>query len=181
MKPTAIILALTLLASLPVLAQSSVNYKVEEYVFNSGGHPSNGTVMTSGQYRISLDAIGESITGTFLSSAQYRMEGGFGAAYPPPREVPGLIFTDSTTMSWSPEKSAGVYNLYRDLMSNLATLGYGDCEQYDISGPPTTDVDTPPLDDGYFYLVTAENRLGEEGTKGSDSDGSQRPNSSPCP
>ena len=32
-----------------------------------------------------------------------------------------------------------------------------------------------------FYLVTARNRLGEEGTKGYRSPGIERPNDAPCP
>jgi hypothetical protein len=34
---------------------------------------------------------------------------------------------------------------------------------------------------GLFYLLTAENRLAEEGTIGTDSDGGERANDSPCP
>jgi hypothetical protein len=32
-----------------------------------------------------------------------------------------------------------------------------------------------------FYLVTGENRLGEEGTKGRTSTGAERVNPTPCP
>ena len=38
-----------------------------------------------------------------------------------------------------------------------------------------------PAGNGYFYLVTARNRLWEEGTKGSSSAGAQRANPAPCP
>ena len=48
---------------------------------------------------------------------------------------------------------------------------YGNCEQQEITGETTTDTDTPPGGDGYFYLVTAENRVDEEGTKGTDGEG----------
>ena len=83
--------------------------------------------------------------------------------------------------SWNPERSVGVYNLYRDLLGNLSGLGYGDCEQSDLPGTTATDTDRPPAAGGFFYLITAENRLREEGTKGFDSSGSGRPNPSPCP
>jgi hypothetical protein len=36
------------------------------------------------------------------------------------------------------------------------------------------------VDDGFFYLVTVENRLSEEGTKGFDSGGGERTGSA-CP
>ena len=38
----------------------------------------------------------------------------------------------------------------------------------------TTDGDTPSSSQGYFYLVTVENRLDEQGPKGIDSYGAPR-------
>jgi hypothetical protein len=46
--------------------------------------------------------------------------------------------------------------------------------------PTATDPASPPPDSIYFYLVTAENRLGEEGTKGYSSSGVER-HGSDCP
>jgi hypothetical protein len=66
-------------------------------------------------------------------------------------------------------------------MSNLSGLVYGNSHQQDIAGETTRDTTVPPGGDGYFYLVTAENRLGEEGSKGTDSGRMPRGNSSPCP
>jgi hypothetical protein len=109
------------------------------------------------------------------------MGGSFAACYPPPGEVPDLRFSDDETLEWQPEKSVGHYNLYRDLVSNLSGLGYGECDQYDLPDESTTDTDPVSVGDGFFYLVTVENRLGEEGTKGRDSDGSERPNPNFCP
>jgi hypothetical protein len=45
----------------------------------------------------------------------------------------------------------------------------------------TTDPDVPSVTTGYFYLVTADNRLDEEGTKGFRSNGTERGNPAPCP
>jgi hypothetical protein len=39
----------------------------------------------------------------------------------------------------------------------------------------------PDPGQGFFYLVTARNRLAEEGTKGSTSAGVPRSNAFPCP
>ena len=97
------------------------------------------------------------------------MDGSFVAGYPPPGEIAGLSFSDVETLVWSTERSAGVYNIYRDSMSSLSSLGYGICEQQGLLTATTTDTDAVPVGEGFFYLVTVENRLGEEGTKGLDS------------
>ncbi len=84
--------------------------------------------------------------------------------------APCLVFTDSETLTWPAEQSAGVYNLYRDDTSD----GFGNCEEQDIAGTTTTDSSTPTTANTFFYLVTAENRLDEEGTKGFQSSGTER-------
>jgi len=85
--------------------------------------------------------------------------------------VRGLRFTDHQTLVWDPERSIGTYSLYRGLLDSLA--GYGDCEQQDLEGETTEDSSPPPTGAGYFYLVTASNRLDDEGTLGWDSAGAQ--------
>lgn len=170
-----------LLAVAPVLAQSSAGFKLEEHVLNAGGHPADGTVLMSAGFRIRLDSIGEEIVRSGLSSASFRIDAGFAGSYPAPGEVLGLRFDDRVTLVWNSERSVGIYNLYRDLLSSLSGLGYGDCQQQDLDTATATDPDTPPLADGFFYLVTAENRLREEGTKGLDSNDGERSNPAPCP
>jgi len=165
---------LSTFALVPALAQSSASYKLEEHVVNAGGHPANGTTMASANFRVTLDSIGEALVGAEMGSASYGMGSGFGIAYLPPGETGGMWFSDHDTMHWDAEPSAGAYNVYRDLMSSLAALGYGDCFAPGVSGTTGTDAGTPPASDGWFYLVTAENRLGEEGTKGWDSTPTQR-------
>jgi len=174
MRPLLIPLVLLLVS--PAAAQESASYKLTEQTFNAGGDPSHGVVLTSTSYAITLDAIGDSVAGRNLSSGSYQMEGGFVAAYPPPGEVQGVSFTDPITLSWDPERSVGDYNLYRDLMSNLSGLGFGVCEQQEIQDSATLVDDTHELEtgEGYFYLVTAENRLDEEGSKGYSHGGSER-------
>ena len=103
------------------------------------------------------------------------MEGGFGSTYPPPGEVSGLRFVDGSILAWDPEWSAGKYNLYRDLLGNLSGLGFGGCEQPGLTGTTVADATPmPPPGDGHFFLVTVENRLAEEGTKGFRTDGAER-------
>jgi hypothetical protein len=111
----------------------------------------------------------------------YKIGGGFVAPYPPPGEVSGLVFSDNQTLVWDPEPSTGIYNLYRDLISSVTGLGYGSCEQQDLPNETAVDPGLPPGDDGYFYLVTVENLLAEEGTKGFATNTTERANPAPCP
>ncbi len=162
------------------LAQQSSSYKLSEQTFNAGGHPANGVVLASTSFTVRLDAIGGSFAG-IGGSGSYRADGGFTAAYPPPGEVLALSFLDATTLKWRPERSAGVYSLYRGLLTGLSGLGYGDCQQHDLTTETAIEPGTPPTQDGWFYLVTVRNRLREEGTKGTNSAGAERLNPHPCP
>ena len=156
-----------LLSSGVVLAQSSTSYQLEEYAFNAGGTPSQGQELTSASFSITLASIGDSIAATGMSSSSFQLDVGFDVAYPPPGEVLGLMLTDKETLVWDVEPSAGLYNRYRDDTSD----GYGNCEEQDIAGTMTTDSSTPSAGNTFHYLVTVENRLAEEGTKGFRSDG----------
>ena len=173
---------LALLLVCPAFAQESTSYKVKESVFNAGGDPSQGSVLSSASYRIRLDAVGDSVVQTGLQGPSFHLDGGFVSAYPPPAEIAGLRFlADKVTLRWDPEKSVGAYNLYRGPLTALAGGSTGSCLQATIAGEAATDQATPPLGDGYFYLTTARNRLDEEGTKGYRSSGVERPNPLPCP
>lgn len=177
-----IIIFLMLLLSSWIFAQESTNYKLKAHVFNEGGNPDGGIILTSANFKLSIDSNGEGILGMSLSSPLFKMDGGFIVAYPPPGEVHALLFDkDHITLKWNPEKSVGTYNLYRNLLSNLFGGGYGNCKEYGIENEQTTDTETPPTGYGYFYLVTAKNRIAEEGTMGYNSAGTERSNSNPCP
>lgn len=164
----------------PAWGQQSATYDLEEHRLNQGGNPVNGVVLASSSFRLSLDAIGDPAVLTGLSSASYRFDVGPLAPYPPPGEVLDLRFTSKTTLVWMPEKSVGDYALYRGLVSTLPG-GYGSCIAANLPAATANDSGTPPVGEAYFYLVTAENRLDEEGTKGKDSAGVERPNPAPCP
>ena len=160
--------------TLAVLGQESASYKLKESVFNVGGHPAGGVALSSASYQIKLDAVGESVLRQDLGSASFRMDAGFVSAYPPPRETRGLRLPTPTQLQWDPEGSVGTYNLYRGLLSTLSGLGYGACLQQNLTTESATDASIPAAANGYFYLVTAENRLAEEGTKGFNSAGGER-------
>ncbi len=156
-------------------AQTSPSFELEEQTFNGGGTPSLGTDPSSASFSITLSSLGEGASAGGSNSSSFALDSGFPAFYPPPGEVAPdcglaagscLVFTSSDTLTWPAESSPGGYNLYRDLITSLAGLGFGQCEQPNLSGPTAVDSDPVPAGDGFFYLVTAENRLGEEGTKG---------------
>ena len=153
------------------VAQQSASFTLEEHTFNAGGNPDGGVILTSASFQITLDSIGDNAVATGLSSASFQLDSGFPTAYPPPGEVEGLELTDNVTLVWNIEKSIGSYNLYKDLLSSLSTLNYGTCTQEDIADETATDVAVPSSGQGFFYLVTAENKLTEEGTKGACIDG----------
>ncbi|MBZ5639506.1 MAG: hypothetical protein LAO51_12235 [Acidobacteriia bacterium] len=163
------------------IAQTSANYKLTEFTFNNGGDPRNGSYAASANYRIRLDAIGDAVASAGLSSASHHMGGGFVSDYPPPGEVEGHLFLNRTTLTWSPEKSVGSYDVYRALISSLSGLAYGTCLQNGLTTESATDAATPSAGNGYFYLITARNLLGEIGTKGYASSGIERANAAPCP
>ncbi len=162
------------------LAQESPSYKLKEHVLDAGGNPDGGVVLASASFHVKLDAIGEGVSGPGLGGPSYHMDGGFVPAYPPPGEVRNLRFSSKTTLLWNPEKSVGDYDIYRDLLSTLPG-NFGACLEHDIASETGVDAGTPTAGTGYFYLVTAENRLDEEGTKGFRSNGTERPNPAPCP
>jgi len=164
----------------PAVAQSSASYRLTEQALNAGGHPANGVIATSPGYRITLDAIGDGVVAPLLSGTGYALSNGFVSTYPPPGEVSELRLVDATTLDWLPETSAEVYELYRNGLGTLPGT-YGACLQPGVGGTTTTDPAAPPSKQGYFYLVTARNLLGEEGTKGTNSAGAPRPNPAPCP
>lgn len=177
-------LGLTLALLLPgeSAAQSSARYRLDESVVNGGGEPRRGVVVSSAGFRLTLGAIGAALSGNDATGPSFLLAGGFVPAYPPPTEVLHLLFhPDRITLSWDDHPAAGTYALYRDLLSNRAAPGAGNCLQSGIAPASTADKALPPVGEGFFYLATAVNRLHEEGTLGSRSDGVERLNDSPCP
>ena len=135
-----------------VLAEESASYKLKEHTFNSGGTPSQGTVLTSASFSITLASMGDTVAATGMSSSSFQLDTGFDAAYPPPGEVVGLRLTDEETFVWSSESSAGLYNLYRDDTRD----GFGNCEEQNLTATTTTDTSTPAVGSVFYYLVTVQ-------------------------
>lgn len=163
------------------LAQTSSHYILEEHTLNAGAHPAAGVVMTSAVFRVTLDAIGDGTTAPSVVGAQYRLTAGFVGTYPPPGEVRNLRMLPLAMLLWDPDGAAGDYNIYRALLNTLSGLTFGACAQSEVPQASATDATVPGPGQGFFYLVTAENRLDEEGTKGFRSNGVMRANAAPCP
>src|SRR5215510_4980452 len=120
------------------LAQESASYKLKEHVFNGGGNPDQGAVLLSASFHIKLDAVGDEVGASGLAGASYHMNGGFVLGYPPPGEVTNLRFSNKTTLLWDPEKSAGDYDVYRDLVSTFPG-NFGACLEHGIATETTVD------------------------------------------
>lgn len=176
MRKTLILLAA--LASAGVaMAQSSASFEIKAQAFNAGGQPVS---VGSADFQIRLGSIGESVAAVSLGSASFGLDSGLGVSFSPPGEVTGVRFDDHVTLAWNPEKSSGAYNLYRSLLSAIAP-GFGACNQSNLPGETANDAAVPGAGTGFFYLVTAENVLAEEGTKGFQSTNVERANAAPCP
>ncbi len=162
------------------VAQQSPSFRLSEQALNCGGHPANGIILSSVHFRITSDAIGDAVAAVIMTGASFQMTSGLLSAFAPPEEVTDLLFSDKETFGWNPASCVGSYNVYRDLLSQLPTLAYGTCFQQALTTDTSTDPSVPTAGDGHFYLITVENTIGEEGTKGFRSDGSERLGTS-CP
>jgi hypothetical protein len=169
-----------LLFGATVLAQESPSFRLNEHSLNSGGQPQDGVVLSSSSFRITLAAIGEAATAPTVSSSSFTSEGGFVSSFPPPGEVANLRFTDAVTLVWNADGSIGDYSLYRGQVAAPFDPGYGSCLVPALAGETATDGSTPEAGHILFYLATARNRLGEEGTKGNTSGDAPRANPAPC-
>jgi hypothetical protein len=156
------------------LAQQSPSYTLEEHVINAGGHPQFGGNPASASHRVTLGSIGESFATRRATGATQTLDSGFLPTYSPPSEIRNLRFTNHVTLVWDAHSAAGRYNVYRDTLASLSTLGYGACAQRNLLVPTTTDALPLAAGSGFFFLVTVENRLFEEGTKGFTSAGIER-------
>jgi len=174
------VVVIPLLAAGHALAQQSASYRVSDHAFNAGGHPADGSIGTSSGFRVTLDALGETASGHVLAASSYRVDGAFAATYPPPGEVHGLRFATRAELRWTPERSVGTYDLYRGEIAALPGT-YGTCLQPAIASETWSDPSVPPAGAGFFYLATAVNRLGEKGTKGQATSGTERDDSLVCP
>ncbi|MBP7146527.1 MAG: hypothetical protein KBD01_03210 [Acidobacteria bacterium] len=176
-----VVLGAAALAAGPALAQSSASFRLAEHALNAGGHPLDGIRPASANFRAGAGAIGDAALRRGAASTSFRLDGGFTARYGPPSEVAGVrVHADHRTVSWDGQPAATAFNVYRDALPALPGSS-GACLASRVGGVAWVDAASPAPGTGWFYLVSAENRLWEEGSLGSRSDGTERANSSPCP
>jgi hypothetical protein len=147
------------------VAQTSASFRLTTSTFNGGGDPGNNGCAASASYRITIDALGGPSAAQAAASLSFHTATGFVDGLAPPGEVEGVAFTDKITLTWNPERSVGTYQVYRDSLGSLPGDD-GECFASGSSSEGAVDADAPQAGDGWFYLVTAKNSLGEEGTKG---------------
>ena len=86
-----------------------------------------------------------------------------------PPEVSGLSWTGQATLVWNPVPAAVEYHVYRGILSTLAYSDFGTCgNTLDVIRTDTTltDAGTPPPGDGFYYLITVGDDVGDESTLG---------------
>jgi hypothetical protein len=161
------------------MAQQSASYELSEYLFNLGGVPQDGTEPSSTSYRITLASLGEALGHSSVSGPTLTLDGGNVGSLRPPGEVANLRFDDKTTLAWDPDRSVGSYTAYRSEITQLGSTV--DCFEEGITSTSVVDHDPVPGASGFFYIVSASNRIDEGGTLGQTSSGGERSGSPTCP
>lgn len=158
-------------------AQSSASFDISDAVLNAGGHPGQGPTMTSVSYQLSTDAIGDLVSHGAASSTTYTSSAGFDGRYRPPGELGNLRFNAKVNLLWDYDVALGKSNLYR----GSSASGAAACYQPGLPGNSFIESTSPESGAGWYYLVGAENTLGEEGPLGLGPGGAPRSPVVPCP
>jgi len=86
----------------------------------------------------------------------------------------------TTQLAWDVAPRAESYDVQRGTLDELRLGGYGTCFASAVGGTSLDDLDVPPADGGYFYLVRGRDAgCGGSGSFGTDSAGLPRP--AACP
>lgn len=169
----AVVAVLTALAN--AHAQSSSSFQISNSVVNAGGHPQQGQKMASESYQVSLDAIGDTVWSG--ASATYAGSSGFVGRYRPPGELGNLRFNAKVNLTWDYDRGLTESNLYR----GTTAAGAAACYQPNLPANSFLESTSPSVDAGWYYLVGAENLLGEEGPLGTGPGGAPRAPVAACP
>jgi hypothetical protein len=86
------------------------------------------------------------------------------AVDPAPGRPDGLVFGDTTQLSWGPATSAAGYDLVRGTLSTLRSAGFSAatdaCDANDLAGTSFNETHVPAAGEGDWYLVRAEGPCG---------------------
>jgi subtilase family serine protease len=93
---------------------------------------------------------------------------------------PSLLMDDTGLFTFIGTPGAQAYNIYRGLLSQKSATNFGTCFLSGVTGNSFSDASTPPLGNGFQYYLTSVTS-GVESSLGTMSNGTPRPNTSPCP
>lgn len=89
------------------------------------------------------------------------LSGSAASAQVPPELQNLHIGTDKRTLTWDFEAGATTHNLYRGYLSRLSSSFLGTTLEAGIVGTTFVDLVNPVEGQGFFYIVTGANALGE--------------------
>ena len=93
---------------------------------------------------------------------------------------PSLLMDDTGLFTFIGTPGAQAYNIYRGLLSLKSATNFGTCFLSGVTGNSFSDASLPPLGNGFQYYMTSVTS-GVESSLGTMSNGTPRPNTSPCP
>lgn len=101
---------------------------------------------------------------------------------PPPSDIADDVsLADNGDLTWSGASLAESYNVYRGDIGPTIHFAFNHaCLAGAVPGLTANDADVPALNNAFYYLVSSRNCMAESGL-GTRSNGSPRPNASPCP
>ncbi|MBI3449928.1 MAG: hypothetical protein HY049_13560 [Acidobacteria bacterium] len=101
---------------------------------------------------------------------------------PPPSDVAeDVTLADTGDLAWSGATLAQGYDVYRGGIGPTTHFAYNQtCLANTVPATTVNDATTPAIGSAFYYVVASRNCMAESGL-GSQSNGTPRPNSSPCP
>jgi len=101
----------------------------------------------------------------------------------PPGSSEPLQFLDVDTLQWENAAASGSFSftVYRSAPPGLSLGDYGSCLGSFIFESTTDDTEAPATKQVFTYVVAGRDDLDCEGTLGTKSNGTPRPNLTPCP
>ena len=132
------------------------------------------TLLLSSSYRLSRSTLGDSIAELSLSGSSFTLATDWTATLPPALEVESLRFESTSRLIWQVERSLGTYRIYRGGPTTQSCIGQAAQTHFE-------DAALPSPSSAFYFLVTAVDAGGVEGSAGRSSSGSLRTPSGSCP
>ena len=161
----------------PAAAQESPSFRIDR---GTRGSLSGSAVLQSSSYRVSRSSLGmpsgrDPVTGTSVAASN-----DWTATLRPALEVRRLRFADARTLTWDLDRSLGSYRVYRGDLESIVGMPAA-CIGTAPNGQGFDAPEIPAAGQGQFFLVTAVDAAGVEGTAGTASGGAARLVHGACP